>query len=128
MDSTFTSILGQEAIRLVNLLPNYHGQIKEFIHKQASQIDSNQPSFIKGVTSLAGVKGEETDPKSENIIAAAKTLLIKEMIKDPLKDSSFSASPFVEKISIEAKQEQQRLQFIEQRSIQQQQLQNQRTL
>uniref|UniRef100_UPI00050964C0 hypothetical protein n=1 Tax=Candidatus Paracaedibacter symbiosus TaxID=244582 RepID=UPI00050964C0 len=128
MDSTFTSILGQEAIRLVNLLPNHHAQIKDFIHQQASHIDSNQQSLVKGATALADTKGVETDPKSENIIVAAKTLLIKEMIKDPVKDSSFSASPFVEKISIEAKQEQQRLQFIEQRSLQQQQLQNQRTL
>uniref|UniRef100_UPI0005098761 hypothetical protein n=1 Tax=Candidatus Paracaedibacter symbiosus TaxID=244582 RepID=UPI0005098761 len=128
MDSTFTSIMGQEAIRLVNLLPNHHAQIKDFIHQQASHIDSNQQSLVKGATALADIKGVETDPKSENIIVAAKTLLIKEMIKDPAKDPSFSASPFVDKINLEAKQEQQRLQFIEQRSLQQQQLQNQRTL
>lgn len=125
MDSTFTSTLGQEAIRLVNLLPNHHAQIKDFIHHKASHIDSHHQLLVKEAVKLADIKGGKNDSKNEAILTASKTLVIKEIVKDPIKDSV--PTRFSEKITLETQKEQQRLQFIEQRYLQQQ-LQNQRTL
>ena len=129
MDATFTSALGQEAIRLVNLLPNHHAQVKEFIHHKASHIDSHHQDIVKEAAVLADIKSGKNDLNNETIMKAAKTLLIKEIVKDPIKD--YEPNHLSEKITLETQKEQQRLQFIEQRYLQQQQqLQrdNQRTI
>ncbi len=129
IDPSFTSALGQEAIRLVNLLPNHHAQVKEFIHHKASHIDSHHQDIVKEAAVLADIKSGKNDLNNETIMKAAKTLLIKEIVKDPIKD--YEPNHLSEKITLETQKEQQRLQFIEQRYLQQQQqLQrdNQRTI
>ncbi len=101
MDATFTSALGQEAIRLVNLLPNHHAQVKEFIHHKTSHIDSHHQDLVKEAATLADIKGGKNDLNNETIMKAAKTLLIKEIVKDPIKD--YEPTHFSEKLLLKHK-------------------------
>ena len=121
--------LACEKIRLINLLPNHKEQVKEFIDQQAVQVDTHQKLLLEGAKSLTSAKGETGGQQAKDTIEASKTLIIKEMIANPGKESGFAVSPLVENIRLEMKQEQQRQQFIDQRMLQQQmQRNNQRVL
>lgn len=120
MDSGMAYSLAQESIIIANILRHHRTEAKAFILGKGLDIQENNQVLMTQVTALS--RHQKTE-EHQNI----KDLLVKEMLTQ--KDTLVSC--LSDNISKEAKQEQQRVNLLQERALMQQRqmdLQNQRTL